>query len=673
LEISREAFWNIQCGWLVYLGLLLLLPVGYSIYRRWRLWNLGKPEGRLEKGRMGAFITGVTDILVHKRLLGIGSMPFFPKELYAGLMHLLIFGGIFLLLLVTALVAFHEHIVPFMYGRPYLIVSFLGELGGIAALAGLIMAAIRRYIRKPERLENSLDDALILVLLSLLIITGFVLEGLRISVATPTPHWERWSFVGFALARTFGFEKVSLLPWHRWVWWLHVIIFYGAVIYFCLSFSKLFHVVISPINIFLRSLRPKGALAPIANLEDTETFGAADIEDFTWKQLMDLDACTNCGRCQDRCPAYISGKTLSPRRLIQEMKLHMEAKGRNPSVRSPVLTGEVIHEDDIWSCTTCRACQEFCPVFVEHIDKIVEMRRNLTLAQSRMPEAVQLMVGNLFSRGHPWTGAQYLRLKGDWMAGLELKILGKEKNIDTLLWVGCTGALVDRNADVTRSLVRILQTAGVDFAVLGAEEPCCGDPARRIGFEILFVEQAEKNIETFHNHNIKRIITACPHCFNTMKNEYPQFGGDFEVIHHSQLLAQLLRSGRLKVTTGATHKRVTYHDSCYLGRYNGLYHEPRDILHHLSYLEVVEMTRFGQQALCCGGGGGRIWMEEPIGTKINRIRTEEALHTRSEVVVTACPFCLQMFDEGVRAKQMEKTFAVVDLVELLEEGIWEGS
>jgi len=666
LEISREAFWNIQYGRPVYLGMLLLLPICYSIYRRYRLWSLGKPVEKLEKGRLGSFITGAAKILIHKRLLGIGSIPSSPKELYAGIMHALIFAGMLLLLLVTLLLAVHEDFVPFMHGVPYLIISFLGELGGIFAFAGLVMAVIRRYIRKPERLDNTLDDSLTLVLLLLLIITGFVIEGLRISATIPAPPWERWSFVGFALAEIFGLEKVSLLRWHKWIWWLHVGIFYGTVIYLCFSFPKLFHIIVSPINIFFCSLRPKGALAPIANIEDAETFGASDIDDFTWKQLLDLDACTNCGRCQDSCPAYISGKTLSPKRVIRDMKVRMEERGSKQSVKSPALAGEIIKDDDIWSCTTCRSCQEVCPVFVEHVDKIVEMRRNLTMTQSRMPEAVQLMVGNLFSRGHPWTGAQYMRLKGDWMDGLELNILGKEKNIDTLLWVGCTGALADRNADVTRSLVKILQSAGVDFTVMGAEEPCCGDPARRIGFEILFAEQVQQNIEIFHKHNVKRIITACPHCFNTIKNEYRQFGGDFEVLHHSQLLARLLRDGKLKITGGERRRRVTYHDSCYLGRYNDIYYEPRDILSHLPRIETVEMPRFGQRALCCGGGGGRIWMEEPVGTKINRIRTEEAFKTGSEVVVTACPFCLQMFDEGIRAKELDKDLKVMDLVELVE-------
>ena len=671
MEAAREAFWHIEYGWLVYiLGLLFLPLIGYTIYRRWRLWRIGKPEGRFEKGRIKAFVTGTIDVLLHKRLLGIGAIPLSPGELYAGIMHLLIFGGIFLLFLVTALFALHEHLVTFLRGGPYLVVSLLGDLGGVAVLAGIIMAGIRRYILRPERLDNSLDDAVVLGLLFLLTITGFILEALRISATVPTPLVEeRWSFAGFALARVFGLGDTLLLPWYQRVWWFHVIIFYGAIIYLCLSFSKLFHVIISPVNIFFRSLRPKGALMPIADLEEAETFGVATIEGFTWKQLLDLDACTNCGRCQASCPAHISGKTLSPKRLIQQMKTHMEEKFNNRMTKPRLLIGEVIAEDDIWSCTTCRACQEACPVFVEHIDKIIEMRRNLALTESRMPESVQLMVGNMFSRGHPWTGAQHMRLKGDWMTGLDLNILGKSRDTDTLLWVGCTGALTDRNAEVTISLVRMLQNAGVNFAVWGAEEPCCGDPARRIGFEILFAEQAQQNIAIFQEHRVKKIITPCPHCFNTMKNEYPQWGGVFEVIHHSQLLAQLMKSERWKPTERQDRRRVTYHDSCYLGRYNDIFQEPREILRQLPQLDVIEMSRCGQRALCCGGGGGRIWMEEAVGTKINRIRTEEAVKSGSEVVVTACPFCLQMFDEGIRAKELDKTFKVMDLVEVVEENM----
>lgn len=669
MEASREVFWNIEYGWLVYLGLLLPLLIGYAIYRRYSLWHLGKaPEG-VEKGRSKAFIPEIVGILVHKRLLGIGPIPSSPKELYAGVAHLLIFGGMLLLLLVTALVAVHEHVVDFMHGTPYLVISFLGDLGGIAALAGVIIAGIRRYVQKPDRLDSSLDDAMVLALLFLLILTGFILEALRISATVPTPDWERWSFVGFTLAKVFGLEKTSLSPWHKWIWWFHVIIFYGAAVYFCFSFSKLFHIIISPVNIFFRSLRPKGALTPVPNLEEAETFGAADIKDFTWKQLLDLDACANCGRCQDNCPAYLSGKPLSPKKLIQNMKACMEDEGNDQVEESRALIGEVIPEDDIWSCTTCRACQETCPVYVEHIDKIVEMRRNLTLTQSRMPESLEAMIGNMFSRGHPWAGAQFIRLRGDWMDGFELNILGKEKGIDTLLWVGCTGALADRNAEVTRSLVRTLQKAGVDFAVLGAEEPCCGDPARRVGFEILFQEQVQQNIETFRKNDIRRIITACPHCFNTMKNEYPQYGGDIEVLHHSQVLAELMKSGKLKPAVDQKPMGVTYHDPCYLGRHNDIYYEPRDVLEGLPQLTVKEMSRFGQRARCCGGGGGRIWMEEPVGTKINRMRTEDAIETGSEVVVTACPFCLQMFDEGVGAKGLDNTLKVMDIAELVEENL----
>ena len=670
MEISREVFWNIEYGLLVYVGLLLPLLIGYAIYRRYSLWQLGKAEDRFEQGRIKAFITEAIGILLHKRLLGIGPLPVSPRELYAGAMHFLIFWGMVLLLVVTALVAVHDHVVKFMHGTPYLVISFLGELGGILALAGIIMAGVRRYVQRPDKLDSKLDDAVTLVLLFLLIVTGFVLEALRISATVPTPEWERWSFIGFGIASVLGMEKVSLLPWHKGVWWFHVIIFYGAAIYFCLSWSKLFHIIISPVNIFFRSLRPKGALVPIEGIEEAESFGAEGIKDFTWKQLLDLDACSNCGRCQDNCPAYLSGKPLSPKKLIQDMKISMEAAGNVHEEEPRALIGEVIPDDDIWSCTTCRACQEVCPVYVEHIDKIIEMRRNLTLTQSRMPEALEAMVGNLFSRGHPWTGAQFIRLRGDWMEGLDLNMLGEKKEIDTLFWVGCTGALADRNAEVTRSLARILKSAGVEFAVIGAEEPCCGDPSRRIGFEILFHEQVQQNIETFRKNNVKRIITACPHCFNTIKNEYPQYGGEFEVLHHTQVLADLLRNGKLKTGGGGEFKRITYHDPCYLGRHNNIYSEPRYVLDRLALPDVIEMSRFGRHARCCGGGGGRIWMEEPVGTKINRMRTDDAIETGAELVITACPFCLQMFEEGIGAKGPDNTaLTALDIVEVVEKGL----
>jgi len=338
----------------------------------------------------------------------------------------------------------------------------------------------------------------------------------------------------------------------------------------------------------------------------------------------------------------------------------------NQSDNAPTLVGEAPSEAEIWACTTCGACQETCPVYVEHIVKIIDLRRNLVLAQSKMPESAQLMLRNMQSRGHPWAGIQSLRLRGDWTNGLELKLLAEGDNANTLFWVGCTGALVERNVEATLSMTRVLKAAGVEFGVLGDAETCCGDPARRAGYEFQFQIMAEQNIEIFKSHNIKEIITSCPHCYHTIKNEYPRYGGDFKVVHYTQFIADLIRQGKLKLTNELNSK-LTYHDPCYLGRYNRVYLEPRRILQAIPKAKLEEMGRSRNTSFCCGGGGGHMWIEEQPGTtKINQMRIEDVLKTGAEMVVTACPYCLQMFEESIEHKDMKDSLKARDLVELVE-------
>jgi Fe-S oxidoreductase len=332
------------------------------------------------------------------------------------------------------------------------------------------------------------------------------------------------------------------------------------------------------------------------------------------------------------------------------------------------MIGDVVTEDEIWACTTCGACVEECPVGNEHIDKIIDMRRNLVLAQSKMPEPVQLMLRNMQARGHPWAGVQSLRLRGDWTSGLDLKILDGDGNIDILFWVGCTGAMVDRNVEATLAMVRVLQAADVNFGVLGEVEPCCGDPARRAGYEFQFQVMAEQNIELLKSYNIKEIVTSCPHCYNTFKNEYPQYGGDFKVVHYTQLISDLIKQGRLKLTNELSSV-LTYHDPCYLGRYHGEYSAPREVLRAIPQTKLHEMERSCSKSFCCGGGGGHMWMEEQIGRKINEIRIEDALKTEAETVVTACPYCLQMFEEAIERKEVKDSLKAMDLVELVEKAM----
>ena len=670
---QRPIFWNIDYGWIVYiLAAVAVAIIVYAIYKRVQLWRLGKPDNRSDHlgTRIGSFISlAIIDGIAHRRFLRIGR-SLRPKEPLAGIMHLLILGGCAFLLLGAAM-DFISHYkifgVEFLHGNTYLAFSFLNDLGGVFLIIGVILAVVRRYVQKPDRLDNVLDDAVVLALIFLVVITGFVLEGFRIAAAATPAAWAEWSFLGFAFSKAFaGLAPGTQLAWYQGLWWFHIVLSVGTVVYIALSFSKLTHILVSPLNVFFRSLQPKGALVPIANIEETETFGVGKIEDFTWKQLLDLDACTNCGRCQDSCPAYLTGKSLSPKKVIQDLKslLLETSKTKSSGNNGRALIGEVVAEDAIWDCTTCRSCQEHCPVFVEHIDKMIDMRRNLVLELAQMPDTVSATLRSIETRGHPWRGTMAMRT--DWAQGLEIKELSEDNDVDILYWVGCTAALEDRNQKVAIAMAKLLKAAGIKFAILGEEETCCGDPARRMGNEYLFQLQAQQNIESLNRYNVNKIITTCPHCYNTLKNEYPQFGGNFEVVHHTQFLADLLWGGMLSITRGQ-NQVVTYHDSCYLGRHNNIYEEPRAVLRAIPEFKIVEMARNRQEAFCCGGGGGRCWMEEPAGTRLSHVRIEEALKSQAQLLVTACPFCLTMFEDAIKEKESEEALKLMDLAEIVDQ------
>ena len=575
------------------------------------------------------------------------------------------------------------------------------DIAAVWVIIVLIWAAIRRYIVRPERLQISAEAAIILIVVFSLMVLHFCIEGFGLAGSGTIPDWP---FVGAAFARYLsgtGISKSTLAGISRGAWWLHYMVILGFMVY--IPRSKHLHVLASLVNAFFKPLGPKVVLEPVP--VEAENFGASKIQDFKWKDLLDLYACAVCGRCHANCPAHLSGKTLSPREFIHNLKEHLleegpellalavkakassetsgESPGENPpetqvatqaettqetqaTTASKEMIGAVVTEEEIWACTTCGACQEVCPVNIEHIRKIIDLRRNLVMAQSKMPESAQLMLRNMQQRGHPWAGIQSMRLRGDWTTDQQLKVLAEGDNADTLFWVGCTGALVERNVQATLSMTRVLKAAGVDFAVLGDAETCCGDPARRAGYEFQFQIMAEQNIEIFKSYNIKEIVTSCPHCYNTLKHEYPQFGGDFKVVHYTQLISDLIRQGKLKLTNELNSK-LTYHDPCYLGRYNNVYQEPRGILQAIPKTKLEEMERSKDTGFCCGGGGGLMWIEEQPGTtKINQVRLEDALKTGAETVVTACPYCLQMFEDSIDHKGVKDSLKARDLVELVE-------
>ena len=691
MEPAREVFWNIPFGEIIYA--LAAVAVGvfiYALYRRYKLWRLGGPDNRFNQlgKRTRLFLVSAVDLLLHRKFYGIadglGHRRFSitdlrPREFYPGLIHFLIFAGCIIFLLGSFLDFISHYFFHFLHGGFYLGYSLVVDVFGLLVLLGVILALVRRYLQRPDRLDNKAEDLIALFLILAVVASGFIVEGFRLAATElkTSPDWAPWSPGGYVLALAFsGLSQTALLAWHQVTWWLHVLISLGAIIYVSLSWNRLWHIIVATINVFFRNLAPRGALVPI-DIEATETFGAAKIEDFSWKHLLDLDACTRCGRCQDSCPAYLSGKPLSPKKVIQDLRSSLMERGpallkgkteaANPGEVGRTLIGGVVSEDEIWNCTTCYACQEVCPVYIEPVAKVMEMRRNLVLEQASLPDTGEGALKSIEARGHPWRGTTLSRT--DWAEGLEIKTLTDDSDVDILFWVGCTEALEERSTRVAQAIARILKLAGVNFGILGVEETCCGDPARRLGNEYLFQLQAQRNIELFQNYGIKKIVTGCPHCYNTLKYEYPPLGGDFEVVHHTGFIADLLRGGKLG-TIKSSGGIITYHDSCYLGRCNDIYEPPRWILSQIPGVNLVEMVRNRERAFCCGAGGGHLWLEEQkAGQRINEMRTEQAMALNARVIATACPYCRQMFEDGIKSKEAEETLKVMDIAELVCEAV----
>jgi Fe-S oxidoreductase/nitrate reductase gamma subunit len=625
----------------------------YGFYRRSRLWLIGKKENRTDRPKdrlisIWAYVVG------HKRML---------KDAYPGWMHLFIFYG-FLIPFVIIVITQANFTLPDSLALP---LSLFFDLVGALGIVGLILAFYRRYVKKPDNLTYDTTVGNLIALLFLLGIfgLGFCVEGLRI--ARTQPEWAGWTPIGWVFSRLFsGLADSNQIFLHRLLWRLHLFLVLGFVAF--IPYSRMLHIFTGPANVYMRQLTSKGALPPIRDFETAETFGASKLEDLTWKQLFDMDACTRCGRCLDHCPGYQSGKPLAPKKNWDSLRAHMEEKGalirkgKDPEAEG----GKKLIGDVIWACTNCLACAMVCPVFIPCVDKFLEMRRYLVLMESRFPPEVQLVFRNMENNNNPWGVG--LGLRADWAKGLELKTLAEEGEVDFLFWVGCAGSFDDRNKRVATSLVKTLRASGAKFSFLGTEEGCCGDSARRIGNEYLYQTLVQANIEVLNNYGVKKILTMCPHCFNTLKNEYPQFGGNYEVMHYTEFLADALTSGKLKLTK-PIDKVVTYHDSCFLGRGNEIYEAPRTILRAIPGLRLVEMERSGVRSFCCGAGGGRMWMEEKIGTRINQIRTEQAVQTKAESIGTACPYCLTMLGDGIKEKGLEESMASFDLSELVEKAM----
>jgi Fe-S oxidoreductase/nitrate reductase gamma subunit len=681
---TRQIEWNVQTLGQIAVYALLAIPIGFIAYglaRRVRMWRMGQPEDRFNQwGRR--FKEAMTKSVLHGRIVR-------KQNKYGGLMHLLIFVGFITLLIGTFIVMIEDDVtVPifhysFYRGNFYLGYKLAMNLAGILLILGVFMAFYRRFVVRPKTQDTSADDIVILGFLVLLTVQGYVLGALRLAVQQDP--WGPWSFVSYALSVPMrGLSNGVLRALHQVNWWSHFITTFSFLAYF--AYSKMIHPFTSLVNVFFRRLKPRGQLEPIADIENAETFGIAKLEDFSWAQLMNLDACMHCGRCLEYCPTFNTDKPLRPRDLILEVGGFMADRGgifsgelgegansarfRWGEGPERELIGGVVSQEEIWDCTTCGACMEQCPVLIEHVPMIVGMRRNLVLEQGEFPNEVTNVFNNLERVGSvyqfppdqrdAWTKklAQPVRQ----MAELE-----PDEQVEVLFFVGCLGSFDSRNQRTTIALTRILQAAGINFAILGKEETCTGDPARRIGNEYVAQMLAQQTVDTLNQYSFKKIVTACPHCFNAIKNEYPQIGGNYEIVHHSELINQLIAEGHIKLDPASEVARgkVTYHDPCYLGRYNNVYDDPRGVVNALPGAELTEMRRNRNTSFCCGGGGGRLFMEETRGSRINRNRVEEALETGAEVLAASCPFCMTMFEDGILGVGASEQLQVRDIAELV--------
>ncbi|HOP85310.1 MAG TPA: heterodisulfide reductase-related iron-sulfur binding cluster [Syntrophorhabdaceae bacterium] len=663
-HIGREIFWNVGGGarWITYaLMVITFIVLICGIKKRYAMWKIGKPTSFNFKDRLGERISYfITNGIFHKSIL---------REAFPGWMHFFIFWGFLILAIATALVAIQDDVirlifgVEFIKGDFYLIFSFLTDLAGLAAIIGILMAIYRRYIVKPTRLDNKPDDLLVLLWILVVLITGFLVEAARIA-ADPKPY-EVWSFVGWTLSSIFpAAEKGSTYIPHAVMWYLHMLLSFGLIAYIAYS-KRLLHIITSSLNMMFRGVEdtPRGAIAPIEDFENAEEFGVNSIDGFTWRQIFDLDACTRCGRCQDLCPAYNTEKPLSPKQFIQDLKAEWERAAQGKKTEDGLIDN-VIQEETIWSCTACLACQVNCPVSIPTFDKNIELRRYLTLTLSKTTSETRLLFKNLQQKVDPYGMGK--RQRTEWIEGLDIKMAGEEE-IEYLYWVGCVASLDDRNRKVAKAFSKILTAAGVSFGILGQEETCCGDPARRCGNEDLYLGIAQGNVELLKELGIKKIITTCPHCYHTLKNEYPQIGGDFEVYHQSEIIWKLIKEGKLKINP-AIEGTITFHDPCYLGRVNRIFDEPRNVIAKTKQGTFIEMERNHDRSFCCGGGGGRIWMEEHH-KRINHARIDEAIAINANTVVTACPYCLIMMEDAIKDKEKTETMKALDLSEIVVKGI----
>jgi Fe-S oxidoreductase/nitrate reductase gamma subunit len=629
----------------------------YSCYRRFGLVLKGRPENRfnaLWKRFWNMLYYAFGQRRVVKKPFGINHFV-----LFWAFMILLISNTEFLLNgLAPDVISFSR-----LPDTAYFTLVYIFDIVSVLALLAVIIAVIRRLIAPPPyTVGRSFDAFVILGLVGGLMIAYFGLHASEIAAGTErAAAYMPISNFGASIIPA-GTSAGTLDIAQRVFWWCHAFILISFLNY--LPYSKHLHIMTSIPNCFFKSLE-KVRTQTREEFKKGNTFGVGEVESFTWKGLFDSYACTECGRCSDNCPATFTKKPLQPRLVIHDIKMNLlKNAGKDGHEEVPLIGSEgegSVAEEVIWECTTCGACMEVCPVFIEHVPRIVDMRRHLVEMKARFPEELLTLFENMEQRSNPWGIAPADRTK--WAADIEVKPFEADKT-EYLFYVGCAGAFDSRNRHTTLSIAKILDKSGVSWGTLGRDEMCCGDSLRRLGNEYVFDRMAKANIDMFNEKGVKKIITQCPHCYTTLKNDYKQYGADFEVVHHTEFIDSLLQQGRLKLNA-AKLDNIVFHDSCYLGRYNGIFEAPRRVIAAATGKAPAEMERRRDKGFCCGAGGGRMWMEEKEGTLINVARVEEALDKKPDTICVCCPYCMTMFDDGLKDKEADDKVQVLDIAEIV--------
>lgn len=657
MEFTREIYWNVGHGVLTLLPMYLLVIAAIVIVAkafsvRIRVYKQGGPVERTDSWP-DRFRFMVQNVLSQKKVTGV-KMP--------GLFHGIFFWCFFLLLIGTGLIVVQADFtdllfgVKFLKGTFYKLFSLVLDLAGLLALVMLVGLFVRRYFFPSEGLVTSWDDAVMHGLMTTILISGFLIEGCRMAVTEMGTPLAGWSPVGYLVAWLMaGLGEENLREIHRVSWWFHLFLVMGFIV--SIPFCKFRHIFTTSANYFFADRGPKGRLVSLdLEDEDVESFGAATITDLTWKDIFDTDACTLCKRCQDRCPAYNTDKPLSPMKVVDQLgQIAFDSPEANLI--------DTIGKDALWSCTTCRACQEICPAAIEHVPKIIEMRRNLVLMEGEFPgEEVMTAMEQAEVNGNP-LGIGYAS-RGDWAQDLGVQSMAENQEVDILYFVGCYASFDKRNIAVAKSFIQLCKAAGVTVGILGKEEKCCGEPIRKMGNEYLYQSLAMENVELINSYAPEKIVTTCPHCFNTLNKDYRELGLEIEVLHYTAYLEDLIQNGRLKVAMDEFS--CTYHDSCYLGRHNDIYDVPRSLIRTAGG-KVTEMDKNRAEAFCCSAGGGRILAEEKLGERMNVKRVEMAVETGAELLLSNCPFCLTMFEDGIKGAGLEGVMKPKDIAEILSE------